>query len=129
MDFKVKAIPKGEFDQWVADMKNAEEAPQPTTALAQQGEDIFNQSCLSCHAVTPGNETPVEARIAPNLSNFGERETVAGILDHNEEELKRWLKDPELIKPGNKMTGSYPELSDDELDALAAYLMELKVQK
>ena len=46
--------------------------------------------------------TLLSSRIAPNLANFGERETVAGILDHNEEELKRWLKDPEPIKPGNK---------------------------
>ncbi len=33
MDFKVKAIPKDEFDQWVADMQNAEK-PEPTTALS-----------------------------------------------------------------------------------------------
>lgn len=128
MDFKVKAIPKDEFDQWVADMQNADK-PEPTTALAQQGEEIFNQSCISCHAVTPENNTPAEARIAPNLANFAERELIAGILPHNEEELKKWLKDPEPIKPGNKMTNTYPALSDDELNALTAYLMELKVQE
>ncbi|VEF48533.1 cytochrome caa3 oxidase subunit II [Bacillus freudenreichii] len=130
MDFKVKAIPQNEFEAWVADMQNAKEkAPEPTSDLAVQGEEIFNQSCITCHAVTPDNSTPPAARTAPNLAGFADRELIAGILDHNEEELKSWLKDPEKIKPGNKMTGTYPDLSDDELDALAAYLMDLKVQK
>lgn len=124
MDFKVKALPKGEFDTWVADMQNAEE-PQPTTALAQQGEEIFNNSCISCHAVSTSNELP---QIGPNLASFGEREKIAGILDHTEDELKRWLKDPEAVKPGNKMTGMYGKLKPEELDALTEYLMGLKVQ-
>jgi len=128
MDFKVKAVSKDEFDGWVAGMQKADK-PQPSSELAKQGEEVFNQSCITCHAVTPSNETPAQARKAPNLAGFGERERVAGILEHNEDELKKWLKDPEKIKPGNKMTGTYPALSDQDLDALAAYLMELKVEK
>ncbi|MFS0645072.1 cytochrome c oxidase subunit II [Siminovitchia sp. 179-K 8D1 HS] len=128
MDFKVKALPKQEFDSWVAGMQNAKE-PAPTTELAQQGEEIFKQNCITCHAISPSNETPAQARTAPNLAGFAERERIAGVLKHDEGELKKWLKDPEKVKPGNKMTGTYPELSDEDLDALAAYLMELKVQK
>ncbi|HEY4551687.1 MAG TPA: cytochrome c oxidase subunit II [Bacillaceae bacterium] len=128
MDFKVKAIPSDEFEQWAADMKNAEE-PKPETELATKGEEIFQQSCASCHAVTTGNETPPQARVAPNLANFGERERVAGILPHTEDKLKDWLKDPEKYKPGNKMTGTYGDLSNEQIDALAAYLMGLKVQE
>ncbi|MBM7716774.1 cytochrome c oxidase subunit II [Siminovitchia sp. FSL H7-0308] len=128
MDFKVKALPQQDFEKWVADMQDAKE-PAPTTELAQQGEEIFQQSCITCHAISPSNEAPAQARTAPNLAGFAERERIAGILDHNEENLKEWLKDPEKVKPGNKMTGTYPALSDEELDALAAYLMELKVQE
>jgi cytochrome c oxidase subunit II len=127
MDFKVKAISQDEFAQWVEDMQNAEE-PQPTTELAKQGQEIFNQKCLSCHAVSPQDNRPEQARLAPNLANFGERSRVAGILDHNKENLIEWLKDPETIKPGNKMTGTYGQLTDEELEALAEYLMGLKVQ-
>ncbi|MBS4217880.1 cytochrome c oxidase subunit II [Bacillus sp. FJAT-49711] len=128
MDFKVKAVPKGEFDQWVADMKGAK-APAPTTDLARKGEEVFNNSCLSCHAIDPSNEAPAAGRIAPNLANFGERERIAGILDHNEEELKRWIRESDTIKPGNKMpVFNEGQISNDDLDALAAYLMELKVQ-
>lgn len=127
MDFKVRALPKDEFDGWVADMQKTEE-PKPSTDLAQQGEEIFNQSCITCHAVTPGNDKPAAARVAPNLTGFADRERVAGILEHNDENVKKWLKNPEKIKPGNKMTGTYPQLSDSDLDALAAYLGELKLQ-
>ncbi|BCB03219.1 cytochrome c oxidase subunit II [Bacillus sp. KH172YL63] len=128
MDFKVKALPKEEFTAWVEDMKNAGE-PKPTSDLAQQGQEIFNQKCLACHAVSPQDGRPETARNAPNLANFGERTRVAGILDHNKEELKNWIADPEQYKPGNKMTGTYGNLQEDEIDALAEYLMGLKVQE
>ncbi|WP_456271664.1 cytochrome c oxidase subunit II [Bacillus sp. AK031] len=127
MDFKVKAISQDDFNSWVTAMQETEE-PAPTTELAQQGQEIFNQKCLSCHAVSGQDQRPEQARLAPNLANFGERSRVAGILEHNEEELKNWLVDPEQYKPGNKMTGTYGKLNEQELDALAEYLMGLKVQ-
>ncbi|WP_100330795.1 cytochrome c oxidase subunit II [Bacillus xiapuensis] len=127
MDFKVKAIPQDEFQQWMSDMKTAKEE-KPTDPTAAQGQQIFEKNCLSCHAVTPQDSRPEQARTAPNLANFGERTRVAGILDHNEEELKNWIRDPEKYKPGNKMTGTYKNMSEEELDQLAAYLMSLKVQ-
>lgn len=128
MDFKVKAVSRDEFDGWVADMKSVTEPKQATTDLAQQGQEVYNNSCIGCHAVTPANTTPEAARMAPNLTNFGERETIAGVLEHNEENLKKWIQDPESFKPANKMTGAYKELTDQELDALTEYLMNLKVQ-
>lgn len=127
MDFKVKAVPQDEFKQWMDDMKTAKEET-PTDATAAKGQELFKQNCLSCHAVTPQDARPEQARLAPNLATFGERSRVAGILEHNEEELKNWIRDPEKYKPGNKMTDTYEELSEDELDQLAAYLMSLKVQ-
>lgn len=129
MDFKVKTMSRDDFDGWVAAMKDVEEPIQAQTDLAQEGQEIFNKSCISCHAVTPSNAAPPEARLAPNLTNFGERSRIAGVLDHNEKELKNWLRTPEKYKPGNLMTGKYPELSEKQLNALTAYLMELKVQE
>jgi len=127
MDFKVKPLPREEFDQWVEKMKNAKQVTV-TDPVAKQGEEIFNQSCIGCHAVTPVDNRPEQARTAPNLANFADRERIAGILEHNEKNLKAWLKDPESLKPGNKMTRTYPELTDEQLDALTKYLMSLKVE-
>ncbi len=54
---------------------------------------------------------------------------VAGVLDHNKKELKNWIRNPETYKPGNKMTGKYPQMTEEQLNALAEYLMGLKVQE
>ncbi|MDP4154639.1 MAG: cytochrome c oxidase subunit II [Bacillota bacterium] len=129
MDFKVKAIPRSQFNSWVTSMQNVKTAAPATSSLAQEGQKIFNQSCIACHAVTPANTTPDTARLAPNLTNFGERSRVAGILPHTKEDVKKWIKNPETYKPGNKMTGKYPQMTDAQLDALAEYLMGLKVQQ
>jgi len=129
MDFKVKAMSRDKFDAWVSSMQDVKEPQKAQTDLAAQGQDIFNKSCIGCHAVTPANKMPETARLAPNLTNFGDRSRVAGILDHNKEELKNWIKNPETYKPGNQMTGKYQDLTDAQLDALAEYLMGLKVQE
>ncbi|MFD0049180.1 cytochrome c oxidase subunit II [Actinomycetes bacterium NPDC127524] len=127
MDFKVKTKSKADFNQWAADMK-AVKKPAAVGNLAKEGEAVFNKSCIGCHAVTPTDARPEKARQAPNLANFGERERIAGVLKHNEENLKKWLQNPEEYKPGNKMTGKYGKLTDQQLDALSAYLMGLKVE-
>lgn len=129
MDFKVKAINKGDFDSWVTAMKKVKEAQPATTELAKQGQEIFNKSCIGCHAVTPANKMPDTARVAPNLTNFGNRSRVAGILPHTKTEVKNWIRNPESYKPGNKMAGKYPQMTEDQLNALAEYLMGLKVQQ
>jgi cytochrome c oxidase subunit 2 len=122
MDFKVRAVSPDEFDQWIDKMANNE--PTVDTELAQAGEELFNSSCIGCHAV--GNEG---SRLAPNLSNFADRSRIAGILAHNEQNLKLWLADPETNKPGNKMTGTYGQLSNEEIDALTEYLFSLSIEE
>ncbi|MCD7033932.1 cytochrome c oxidase subunit II [Metabacillus sp. GX 13764] len=129
MDFKVKAVPRSEFDAWTKKMKDAKPVAQGDQE--KQGEALFKQKgCIACHAVQPSDSRPEAARNAPNLGNFGNRTRVAGILDHSEENTEKWIKDPEYYKPGNKMSGSgkYPKLTDEEAKALAHYVMSLKVE-
>lgn len=127
MDFKVKALPREEFNQWVFAMQNATE-PKPTTELAKKGEQLFEEyNCIACHAITPDDNRPESARIAPNLADFGNRIRVAGILENTEENIKDWLKNPGEIKPGNLMYDE-ADFTEEELDALTEYLMSLKVQ-
>ncbi|MGJ7910548.1 cytochrome c oxidase subunit II [Neobacillus sp. LXY-1] len=128
MDFKVKAMNRDQFNSWVKSMQSVKKAQKAGSDLAAEGQAIFNKSCIGCHAVTPGNSMPDTARLAPNLTNFGDRSRVAGILEHNKEELKNWIRNPETYKPGNEMTGKYPKMDEKQLDALAEYLMGLKVQ-
>ena len=124
MDFKVVTKSKEDFDQWLEGMQKAEK-PVAEGATAQQGEEIFNKSCIGCHAVTPNENMPVAARTGPNLTTFGERSYVAGVLENNKENTKEWIKNSQEIKPGNKMP-SFNDLGEEELDALAEYLHQLK---
>ena len=126
MDFKVRTMDRDEFDQWIEDMQGTEHAAEDTE-LAQAGEEIFAQSCIACHAI--GADPQADANVGPNLTNFGDRTKIAGILDHTPEQLERWIKDPEEIKPGNLMTGKYGDLDQEEVDALVEYLMSLKVDE
>lgn len=129
MDFKVKSVDREEFDSWIAAMQ--EDATPATEAIAQEGEEVFANSCIGCHAVS-GNVPP--GSIGPNLTTFGDRNRVAGYLEHTEENVKKWISDPQEYKPGNlmpdpKTINDGEDFSDQELDALAAYLMSLTVEE
>ncbi|MGM9986644.1 MAG: cytochrome c oxidase subunit II [Bacillaceae bacterium] len=126
MQFKVKAIPQSEYDSWIASMTDFK--PQVASASAKEGEAIFQKNCISCHAIETNDKRPVTARTAPNLANFGDRDTVAGIADNTKENIVKWLTETKEMKPGNKMAGAYPKLNDKDAEALADYLLELKVK-
>ncbi len=126
MDFKVKALPRDEFDQWVKAMQEASEV-KPVSEKAKRGEEIFREkNCLACHAVSPNDPRPENARTAPNLADFGNRTRVAGYLEFNEENIKEWIRYPEKFKPGNLMYEK-ADLTEEELDLLTEYLINLKV--
>lgn len=122
MDFKVIAVSPEDYEQWVADMQDVDPDEEPEDAIAQEGKDLFeDNSCMGCHAV---GSSP--AAVGPNLTAFGDRTKIAGILDPTKENLIDWIMDPESIKPGNKMTGNYPDISEDEADKIAEYLLQLQ---
>ncbi|HHY73891.1 MAG TPA: cytochrome c oxidase subunit II [Bacillus bacterium] len=122
MDFKVKVLSKENYEEWVVTMQRPTEVP--TEATAKAGQEIFAKSCAGCHAVDSNDSRPVVARLAPNLSNFADRERVAGIKDMTPENVHAWISDPETMKPGNKMTGTY-NLKPNEIEAVTEYLLTL----
>jgi cytochrome c oxidase subunit 2 len=48
----------------------------------------------------------------------------AGTLPNNPEHLRKWLENPQQVKPGNHMP--VVSLAPDDLDALVAYLGTLQ---
>lgn len=121
MDFKVIAVSPEEYDEWLADMSDVDADEVPEDKVAVEGKELFEEkSCMGCHAI---GSSP--AQVGPNLTNFANRTTIAGILDPTKENLINWIQDPESIKPGNHMTGNYPDVSDDEADKLAEYLLQM----
>lgn len=121
MDFKVIAVSPDKFKQWASQMKKG--AVQPKTALARQGQQVFKKHCLQCHAI--GNKTSAY----PNLTNFGNRTTIAGFLVHNKKNLKAWIHNAPSIKEDVVMpdfSKGSNKLTDKQVNALAEYLMEQK---
>ena len=145
MKLQVEAKTEEEFEKWLDDQRTLPVIP--TTGLAAEGLQVFNsKGCLVCHT-TAGPDTVAirESRQqafldgqalthAPNLTHFASRTTFAGaILDNTEENLRQWLKNPEEVKPGNRMArlaaafnNSELRLSEDDIIALVAYLQTLE---
>ncbi|MBB6449423.1 cytochrome c oxidase subunit 2 [Geomicrobium halophilum] len=119
MDFKLIALEPDDYEAWVEEMQQEEEEPEET--LAQDGRELFEQEgCIGCHATEGAGSAQ-----GPTLTNFGDRETVAGFLEANDENLRDWIRDPGALKQGANMP-AYPGLEDEELDAIIAYLNSLE---
>ncbi|CAM3104044.1 cytochrome c oxidase subunit II [Paenibacillus sediminis] len=120
MEFKVKAVSPESFDRWVAAMKEPAKLPEDP-----QIAETFKNQCLTCHAV--GDQG---GPAAPNLTGIGGRETVASILINDEshpvkENLKKWISDPQKVKPGNLMPKV--DLTAEQIDGIADYLANYKL--
>jgi cytochrome c oxidase subunit 2 len=101
-------------------------ARQDTAAAALQGpeyaagEKLFmTKGCLGCHSLQAVGAP--KGLIGPNLANVGARSHLAaGWLANTDENLERWIREPQTVKKGVLM----PNLgvTADEAKALRAYL-------
>jgi cytochrome c oxidase subunit 2 len=119
------------FDRTPLESWRAKQRPEAgeDTARVAQGRQLFaTKTCSACHTVRGHGALGVQG---PDLTHLGARTTIAaGLLENNPEQLRRWLRDPEAVKPGNKMAKAFREnkitLDDAEQVALVAYLESLK---
>ena len=121
MHFLIVAEPEAEFDAW----ENAQLQPAvtPTGGSAANGFALFQtRSCASCHAI---NGTAARAQVGPDLTHFASRRQLgAGITDNTPENLRRWLGDPQRVKPGVKMPDF--KFTDEQVTQLVDYFETLK---
>jgi cytochrome c oxidase subunit 2 len=121
MRITVVAETPADFGRWL----ELQAAPRvaPGGIAAAEGERIFTSTvCASCHAI---RGTPAAGLAGPDLTHVGGRETLAaGALRNGDEAMRRWIEDPQSIKPGALMP-SVP-LTGREYDALAVYLRSLR---
>ncbi len=145
MAFRVVAQPAEEFKAWgehmqsltakpmtppapppqadTAKRKPEQGPPAPPEAVAAApgaGEKLFlSKGCVGCHSLN-AYEAPT-GMIGPNLANVGARTYIgAGTLKNTDENLARWIMNPQVIKQGVLM----PNLGVNAADAkaLAAFL-------
>ena len=115
MALLVIAETQTQFDRWLTN----EAKPAP----ASGGLNAFvGSGCSGCHAISGA---PEQSRFGPDLSHFGDRETIgAGSLTNTPEHLADWIRDPQRIKPGNKMPNL--GLPEPEIQPLVRYLESLE---
>lgn len=168
MLFRATVVDDAAFAQWVADEKAGHRAPGDQswqewyaiydknpgqlTGELNEGLKLFmgRAKCATCHVV---NGNPRALGVAgPNLTNIGSRLSIAaGWLNHRAEDggvdveqqydnLFKWIKEPNEVKPGNLMwkangggigeltdaDGDPALLTDEEVHKLSLYLQSLK---
>jgi cytochrome c oxidase subunit 2 len=108
-----------DFDRWAAAQKfNTSSDSRMEAARAT----FLSLSCVNCHSVSG---TPAIGTFGPDLSHLMSRTTLgSGVIPNTPENLRAWVKDPQVTKPGNLMPNM--QLNSRELDELVAYLSLLK---
>lgn len=139
MAFHVSVTTPAEFEQYVAGLRSSAPAasdsaampgdsvvppagPQvvaASTASADSGKILFEtRGCTGCHSLDATNQANM---IGPNLANVGGRRHIAaGVLLNTDENLARWIQDPQKIKHGVIMQSM--GLTEEQARAVAAYL-------
>ena len=84
------------------------------------GEKLFlSKGCVACHSLQAVNAP--KGMVGPNLANVGARSYIAaGTLKNTDENLARWIRDPQAIKKGVLMPSL--GLSETEAQSLAVFL-------
>jgi cytochrome c oxidase subunit II len=119
MLLRVQADSPETFQRWL----DHEKADAVQDAAVEEGRKVFlSQSCVNCHRV---RGTPARGTYAPDLTHLMSRQTLAaGAIRNTRDDLRRWVADPQKIKPGCLMPAF--GLSEAQLDDVVRYLLSLK---
>ena len=143
MRFLVIVDEPAEFEAWAASFElpsgPAEREVQAVTVDGLEGDPaagriLFAQKgCANCHTIDGYLGTEGGVAIGdpdfPNLTNFGDRNSIAAaVLANTPENLARWIRYPQEVKPGNYMPTLWspddPDAAQEVVD-ITAYLLSL----
>ena len=117
---KLVALKTKEFqklsEQAREDAKNAkpvELAIDPSLGDVAKGAAIFKQNCTSCHQEK-------EKLVGPPMTEM------VSIYKDNIEGLKKWVHEPGKKRPDYPQMPGFPQLSDDDLNELAKYILSIE---
>jgi cytochrome c oxidase subunit II len=96
------------------------QAAAPQGPQYASGEKLFlSKGCVACHSLQAVNAP--KGMVGPNLANVGARSYIAaGTLKNTDENLGRWIRNPQAIKKGVLMPSL--GLTETEAQALVAFL-------
>lgn len=107
-----------------AELRDSGQTSQENPMVAG-GQKLFQtRGCTLCHT-TNATWMPKTPMIGPSLAGIGSRKMIAGgWLPNTDENLHRWIKNPQMVKPGVVMQNL--GLTDAQVDTVIAYLRTRK---
>ena len=122
MLLRVIAQTPEDFAAWIDQQKRMANTDLSGNPAAAEGRKVFMQSaCINCHTIAG---TVATGRFGPDLTHLESRETIAsGPIENTPENLRDWIADPNLMKPGALMPSMH--LNDHDLDVITAYIATL----
>jgi cytochrome c oxidase subunit 2 len=109
-----------DFSAWLANEQKPA-VDDPAVRAGQQA--LLAQSCINCHTV---RGTVAHGRVGPDLTHLAARKTLgAGMIALDRENLRKWIANPQDIKPGALMP-AFGNLGGHNLELITDYLMTLK---
>jgi cytochrome c oxidase subunit 2 len=123
MLLRVYADSPADFAVWVKHQQAP--AADPSTLNPEQlaGKWVFeHNACANCHTV---KGTSAKGKFGPDLTHMASRDTLgSGSFANNEQNLHKWIDEPDFFKPGALMPPMH--LNEKDLNAVTAYLTTLK---
>ena len=122
MLLRVYAESPEDFAAWIKQQQKPAEQDLSGNPAAAEGQTVFMRSaCINCHTVAG---TVASGRYGPDLTHLAGRDTIAsGPIQNTPENLRKWIADPNSMKPGVLMPPMH--LNDHDLDVITAYLTTL----
>jgi cytochrome c oxidase subunit 2 len=122
MLLRVYAQSPEDFAAWIKQQQKRADGDLSGNAVAAEGRNVFMHSaCINCHAIAG---TVATGRFGPDLTHLASRDTIAsGPVQNTPENLRKWIADPNSMKPGVLMPSMH--LTDHDLDVITAYLTTL----
>jgi cytochrome c len=100
--------------------------PVELSGAAAEGKEVFlSKGCVACHRAP--NLPDAQGTLGPNLAGIGNptaHPKIAAVVDNTPENMKRWLQEPQKVKPGSAMPSL--GLTDAEAANLTAFLETFK---
>jgi cytochrome c oxidase subunit II len=121
MLLRVYAQSPEDFAAWVNQQKRPAQQEFSDPA-ASEGQTVFmHNACINCHTIAG---TAATGRFGPDLTHLASRDTIAsGPFRNSPENLRKWIDDPNSMKPGSLMPSMH--LNSHDLDVITAYLTQL----
>lgn len=98
----------------------------------ERGKEVYNSigACFTCHGADGKGETPIAAALDPKPRSFSAAEFLYDTDEDGkkgtEADLKNIIKNGAAKYGGSIMMAGRPDLSDEDVDALIAFVLSLK---